>query len=101
MPNYNLRELLHKLDNRSPEERERQLVEYAAIKRKVKYEALCKDCYEKDKDDVLNPYNYYVGFVSGCDAMLDKACEWIKYHNENGGCLFDNWEESFRKAMEE
>lgn len=40
-------------------------------------------------------------FVKGANFIIDKACEWIKYHNENGGCLFDNWEESFHKAMEE
>ena len=34
------------------------------------------------------------------DAFIDKACEWIKYNNENGGCLFDGWEEDFKKYME-
>ena len=33
------------------------------------------------------------------DAFIDKACEWIKYNNENGGCLFDGWEEDFKKYM--
>ena len=35
------------------------------------------------------------------DAFIKKACDWIKYNNENGGCLFDGGEEGFRKAMEE
>jgi len=36
---------------------------------------------------------------SGYKEAIEKACEWIKYNNENGGCLFDNWENDFRKAM--
>ena len=35
------------------------------------------------------------------DAFIEKACDWIKYNNENGGCLFDGWEENFKKYMEE
>ena len=35
------------------------------------------------------------------DAFIEKACEWIKYNNENGGCLFDGWEDDFKKYMEE
>ena len=33
--------------------------------------------------------------------MIEKACEWIRYNNENGGCLYDGWEQDFKKAMEE
>lgn len=35
------------------------------------------------------------------DAFIKKACDWIKYNNENGGCLFDGWETDFKKYMEE
>ena len=35
------------------------------------------------------------------DAFIEKACEWIKYNNENGGCLFDGWKEDFKRYMEE
>lgn len=35
------------------------------------------------------------------DVFINKACEWIKYNNENGGCLFDGWEENFKKYIEE
>ena len=35
------------------------------------------------------------------DVFIDKACEWIKYNNENGGCIFDGWKEDFKKYMEE
>ena len=35
------------------------------------------------------------------DAFIEKACDWIKYNNENGGCLFDGWETDFKKYMEE
>ena len=34
------------------------------------------------------------------EKLIEKACEWIKYNNENGGCLFDGWEEDFKKYME-
>lgn len=32
--------------------------------------------------------------------MIDKACKWIEYYNNNGGCLFDGWKDDFVKAME-
>lgn len=32
--------------------------------------------------------------------MTDKAIKWIKYYNNNGGCLFDGWKDDFVKAME-
>ena len=35
------------------------------------------------------------------DAFIEKACEWIKYNTQNGGCLFDGWKEDFKKYMEE
>lgn len=35
------------------------------------------------------------------EQLINKACEWIKYNSENGGCLFDGWEEDFKKYMEE
>ena len=34
-------------------------------------------------------------------AMISKACKWIEYYNNNGGCLFDDWKNDFQKAMEE
>ena len=34
------------------------------------------------------------------DAFIKKACDWIKYNNENGGWLYDGWEEDFKKYME-
>ena len=42
---------------------------------------------------------FEIGYIVGTNDAINKACEWIKYSNENGGCLFDNWEKSFRKAM--
>lgn len=33
--------------------------------------------------------------------MIDKACKWIEYYNNNGGYLFDGWKDDFQKAMEE
>lgn len=38
-------------------------------------------------------------FAQKKQALIDKACEWIRYNNENGGCLFDGWEEDFKQAM--
>jgi len=35
------------------------------------------------------------------NEMIEKAIEWIRYYNENGGCEFDEWEYVFRKEMEE
>ncbi len=34
------------------------------------------------------------------DAFIEKACSWIKYNNNNGGCLFDGWEDDFKNYME-
>lgn len=33
--------------------------------------------------------------------MIDKAVNWIRYYNENGGCEFDEWEDVFRKEIME
>lgn len=35
------------------------------------------------------------------DAFIKKACKWIKYNTQNGGCLFDGWKEDFKKFMED
>ena len=35
------------------------------------------------------------------EEIIDKAIKWIRYNNDNGGCLFDGWEFSFRMEMEE
>ena len=32
--------------------------------------------------------------------MIDKACKWIEYYNNNGGCLFDGWKDDLVKTME-
>jgi hypothetical protein len=49
--------------------------------------------------------NDFQKFIAGAEwqkeQMITKACDWIKYNNENGGCLFDGWEDDFKKAMEE
>ena len=33
------------------------------------------------------------------DSFIEKACDWIKYNNNNGGCLFDGWEDDFKNYM--
>lgn len=33
--------------------------------------------------------------------MIERAVEWIRYYNENGGCEFDEWEDVFRREMME
>lgn len=33
--------------------------------------------------------------------MMKKAIGWIKWNNDNGGCLFDGWQDDFIKAMED
>ena len=45
------------------------------------------------------PNGLFVEYIHK-DVFINKACEWIKYNNENGGCLFDGWEEDFKKYME-
>ena len=35
------------------------------------------------------------------EAFIERALSWIKYNNENGGCLFDGWEEDFKRYMED
>lgn len=46
------------------------------------------------------PNGLFVEYIHK-DVFINKACEWIKYNNENGGCLFDGWEENFKKYIEE
>lgn len=60
--------------------------------------------YVEGEPDGLQKLIGMVGFEFGAKwadkTMIDKACEWISYNNKNGGCLFDGWEDNFRKAME-
>ena len=39
------------------------------------------------------------GFEAREETIKD-VCEWIKYNNENGGCLFDGWENDLKKYLE-
>ena len=34
------------------------------------------------------------------EETVKEVCEWIKYNNENGGCLFDGWENDLKKYLE-
>lgn len=34
------------------------------------------------------------------EETIKKVCEWIKYNNENGACLFDGWESDLKKCLE-
>ena len=57
---------------------------------------------EKAKEDFAK-FNKYLNEddeKSINEKLIEKACEWIKYNSENGGCLFDGWEEDFKKYME-
>lgn len=31
--------------------------------------------------------------------LVEKAIDWVRYYNNNGGCLFDGWENNLIKAM--
>lgn len=33
------------------------------------------------------------------EETIKEVCEWIKYNNENGGCLFDGWENDLKKHL--
>ena len=35
------------------------------------------------------------------EETIKEVCEWIKYNNENGGCLFDGWENDLKKYLED
>lgn len=34
------------------------------------------------------------------EETIKEVCEWIKYNNKNGGCLFDGWENDLKKYLE-
>ena len=34
------------------------------------------------------------------EETIKEVCEWIKYNNENGGCLFDGWENDLKKHLD-
>lgn len=58
------------------------------------------------KDKVTDTWNSnWIGVndieYTRTDAFIEKACEWIKYNTQNGGCLFDGWEEDFKKFVED
>ena len=38
-------------------------------------------------------------FEEGTSDIIEKAIMWVKFHNENGGCNFDNWESSFKHVI--
>ena len=50
---------------------------------------------------VTNPSSTRFIEYTRTDIFVKKALSWIKYNNENGGCLFDGWEDDFKKYMEE
>lgn len=31
--------------------------------------------------------------------LIEKVIAWVKFHNENGGCNFDNWESSLKHVI--
>ena len=65
-------------------------------------EVLEKQGEQKPVDKVEPRFKVkYAGSENTRKKLIDKACEWIKYNNENGGCLFDGWEENFKKYIEE
>lgn len=33
-------------------------------------------------------------------SIIEKAIMWVKFHNENGGRNFDNWESSLKKVID-
>ena len=33
------------------------------------------------------------------NETIKEVCEWIKYNNKNGGCLFDGWESDLKKHL--
>lgn len=55
----------------------------------------------RDSWDVLPSENFTSIEYTNTNAFVEKACEWIKYNTKNGGCLFDGWEEDFKKCMED
>lgn len=44
---------------------------------------------------------YYVGATEQHKIDIEKAINWIRYYNNNGGCHFDGWENNLIKSMEE
>ena len=35
------------------------------------------------------------------EETIKEVCEWIKYNNENGGCLFDGWENDLKRYLKD
>ena len=33
-------------------------------------------------------------------SIIEKAIMWVKFHNENGGCNFANWESSLKNVID-
>ena len=77
------------------------------------YLQVCGDCNDNDCENCK--FDDFEDNITWCkdrifpkdieytrtDAFVKKAWDWIKYNNENGGCLFDGWETDFKKYMEE
>ena len=69
-----------------------------------------KETFSRDCPDVMKmvriPVNKEMEHAYKCGAVwwgkeiIEEAVELIRWNNENGGCKFDGWEESFRKRLE-
>ena len=51
--------------------------------------------------DWLSPANAREAVHIAREETIKEVCEWIKYNNKNGGCLFDGWENDLKKCLED
>lgn len=64
-----------------------------------------KDCSNRSLKDGeyyywLTPNQALRAVEIAREETLLEVAEWIKYNNENGGCLFDGWENDLKKYLE-
>lgn len=38
-------------------------------------------------------------YERGVADAIEKAIEWIRFNEEEGGCVFDGWEDDFKKEI--
>ena len=63
----------------------------------------CENCKFEDLEDNVTwckdkIFDKDIEYVR-TDVFVKRALSWIKYNNENGGCLFDGWKDDFKRYM--
>ena len=94
-------ELLNFINSLEEEPVSEDLEEAAIIYLKENWDV--DNVYEEDDLGIRNAFKAGAQWqkLKTKKEVIDNAVEWIVIENKNGGCVYDGWEEDFRKALRE